>query len=102
MGRKEEAKIGTERVKILLEEAQKAANLERSRRYVKLARKVAARIRLRLSPTTKRKFCKYCNAYFIQGKNCRVRTRKGLIVVTCLQCGKQMRHRLKKAHSSAA
>ena len=100
MGRGEEAKIGAERVKILFEEAQKATNLERNRNYVKLARKVAARLRLGLSPATKRKFCKYCNIYFIQGKNCKVRTRNGLIVVTCLQCGKQARHRLKKLHTS--
>ncbi len=57
-------------------------------RYVQLARKIAMKVRLRLPRELKRRFCKHCYAYLAPGVNCRVRTGRGKVVITCLECRK--------------
>jgi ribonuclease P protein subunit RPR2 len=62
-----------------------------ARRYVRRARRVAERHRLTL-PTRFRRFtCDRCDAYLRPGRNARVRTRDGHVVVTC-DCGGQARY----------
>lgn len=62
-----------------------------SNRYVTLARKLAMKYKIRISPELKRKFCKHCYKYLVPGKNCRVRTHKGKVVYSCFNCKKFMR-----------
>jgi ribonuclease P protein subunit RPR2 len=86
--------IAAERIRRLQELAQEAArdgDDDRAREYVRLARRLAERNRLRLPRTFRRFTCDACDAYLIPGRNARVRTREGHVVVTC-DCGNQSRY----------
>jgi ribonuclease P protein subunit RPR2 len=63
----------------------------RARRYVRRARRVAERNRLPLPDRFKRFTCEACDAYLIPGRNARVRTQSGHVVITC-DCGEQGRY----------
>ena len=87
--------IARERIEILHERAAAAAredNHDRAREYVRRARRVAERNRLSLPQKFDRFTCDTCDAYLIPGKNARVRTQNGHVVVTC-DCGAQARYR---------
>jgi len=88
-------RIAKERIDILLKLAEKyvKSDLELSRRYVKLAKKIALRANFRLGKL-KRKFCKNCYTYFIPGYNCIVRlnSRERCVRIICLNCKKIYRH----------
>jgi ribonuclease P protein subunit RPR2 len=60
---------------------------ELSRRYVKLARKIAMKYRVRFTKEQKRMFCKACDAYLKQGKNSTIRLQHGKLVLRCSECG---------------
>jgi ribonuclease P protein subunit RPR2 len=67
------------------------AHPKRSNRYVKLARRIAMRYRVRMPRELKRQMCKHCHAYLVQGVTARTRLQDARITTTCLCCGKQMR-----------
>jgi len=86
--------IATERVERLHDLAREAARADRqdrAKRYVRLARRVAERHRLTLPRRFRRFTCDRCDAYLIPGRNARVRTRDGHVVVTC-DCGEHARY----------
>ncbi|TSD15727.1 ribonuclease P [Haloglomus irregulare] len=86
--------IATERIRRLQElarEAVRADRPDRARRYVRLARRVAERHRLTLPHRFRRFTCDRCDAYLVPGRNARVRTREGHVVVTC-DCGEHARY----------
>jgi len=65
-----------------------------AQRYVEIARKIAMRTRLHLPTEYRRLICRHCKSFILPGVNCRVRVRSGRephVVVTCLECGKDMR-----------
>tara|TARA_Y100000310_G_scaffold318878_1_gene373448 strand:+ start:16755 stop:17066 length:312 start_codon:yes stop_codon:yes gene_type:complete len=64
-------------------------------KYAKKARRIALKYKLKLPLKFKRKICKNCQSYLVPGKNLRVRTAKGHIVLYCLECKKFMRFRYK-------
>ena len=64
--------------------------------FVKKARRIAMKHRISLPRNIKRKFCKYCGAYFIAGKNYRVRMKEKKVIYTCLTCKRFMRFRVIK------
>ncbi len=64
---------------------------ERSNRYVQLARRLSMRYRVRMPQELKRRVCKHCHAYLVQGASARTRLQGTHITTTCLSCGKQMR-----------
>lgn len=72
--------------KIAFKDDPKLAN-----KYVKLARKNAMKINLRIPRGLKRKFCKHCYFYLVPGKNSRVRVHKSRIIYYCFNCKKYMR-----------
>lgn len=72
--------------KIVFRDNPKLAN-----RYVKLARKNAMSVNLRISNELRKKFCKHCDSYLVPGKNCRVRLHKNRIIYYCFNCKKYMR-----------
>lgn len=95
---KKQVKIAKERIKKLFEQAEirfkedpKLAN-----RYVYLARKIAMKLKIRIPPSLKRRFCKHCYSYLVPNKNCRVRIRKDKIIYTCFNCKKFMRFGYRK------
>ncbi|MFU8866873.1 ribonuclease P protein component 4 [Natronococcus sp.] len=86
--------VAAERIDRLHELARAAAaddDGERARYYVRLARRVAERNRLALPREFRRFTCDACDAYLHPGKNARVRTRDGHVVITC-DCGAQARY----------
>ena len=80
-----------ERLHDLARAAARAGDDDRAREYVRLTRRIAERNRLRLPRRFKRFTCDACDAYLVPGRNARVRTRTGHVVVTC-ECGVQARY----------
>ena len=85
-------KIAKERIAILIDEAEKTDDEKLAKRYVELAKKIGMRYNIRLSPSTKRKFCKYCHARLLSGW----RTKKGIKYIACKSCSKTIRFPFKK------
>lgn len=79
--------IAKERIKKLFEEAEKefSKHPERAHRYVELARKIAMKMKIRLTEY-RTKFCKHCYNYLKPGANCRVRTKNKKVIYYCLNC----------------
>jgi len=88
--------IVSERIERLFELAKENLNKnpERSRDYIKLARKIGMKYNLRLKKEQKRSFCKKCNQLLIQGKTSKVETysKKKLKIIKCLNCGNIYRY----------
>ncbi|EMA16205.1 MULTISPECIES: ribonuclease P protein component 4 [Haloarcula] len=80
-----------ERLQSLAREAVQAGNEERARSYVRRARRVAERHRLRLPRSFERSTCDACDTYLLHGHNARSRTQAGHVVITC-DCGSQSRY----------
>ncbi|MGE5555617.1 MAG: ribonuclease P protein component 4 [Methanocella sp.] len=92
--------IARERIGILFCQAKSVAkaNPKLASDYIRLARRIAMAAKVRLPLEFRRGTCRSCNALFLHGINCRVRVRQKRephVVVTCLNCGKQTRYRLK-------
>ncbi len=90
----DERTIARERIDRLAALAREAAadgESDRARRYVRRARRIGERHRLALPRRFERFTCDACDAYLLPGRNARVRTRSGHVVVTC-DCGAQARY----------
>jgi len=80
-----------DRLTTLAKEAVRADNPERARRYVRRARRISERNRIRLPREFVRFTCDRCDLYLIPGNNARVRLQDGHVVVTC-DCGEHARY----------
>ncbi len=93
MEKKAQKNIAKERIHVLFDQAKesfsKDSNL--SDRYVKIARDIAMRCKVRVPPELKKRFCKHCYSYLVPGINCRIRTKEGKVVYYCSKCRKFMR-----------
>jgi len=82
--------IAKERIQILLHLAEKefGRNLNRSIRYVELARKISLRYNVRMDKLQKSKFCKRCNSLMVPGLTSSVRLDSGrkLLIIKCKKC----------------
>jgi len=88
---KEMVKIAGERIDILFNAAEEEAladRLDRSDRYVELARKIGMRYNVRVPRHYKRRFCRHCHAYLQPSKTSRVRLRGKRVIVHCDNCGR--------------
>ena len=83
------------RIKELLKQAA-SADKELAERYVKIARDIAKKFKVRIPASLKKKFCKHCGSYFRLGDNCRVRINEGKMVYYCKECKHYMRFPYKK------
>lgn len=85
--------LARQRIERLFELAEDECALhpERSDRYVTLARRIGMKLRVRIPTPLKRKICKHCNCY-LSPERTRVRLRDGILTITCLRCGGQMRY----------
>jgi ribonuclease P protein subunit RPR2 len=86
--------IAVERIERLQELARNAVregHEERSRRYVRRARRIAERNRLTLPREFVRFSCDRCDLSLVPGRNARVRLQDDHVVITC-DCGEQGRH----------
>lgn len=94
-------RIAAQRVQTLFHLARENINEDYAlaQRYVEMARKIAMAARIHLPKEYRRQVCRHCKSFILPGVNCRVRVRQRRephIVITCLNCGKQMRTPLKK------
>jgi ribonuclease P protein subunit RPR2 len=78
---KEKVEIFFQKAHDVFKKDKKLAN-----KYVHKARKLTMKVRMRLAPDLKRKFCKYCHSYLMPGENLRVRTQHGKLVYYCYEC----------------
>ncbi|HUU76630.1 MAG TPA: ribonuclease P [Methanoregulaceae archaeon] len=69
-----------------------------SHRCVHLARKIAMRQRIRIDRRFRRRFCHHCYHYLVPGVNMRARVKRGMVVITCLECRRQMRIPIRRRH----
>lgn len=90
---KEFKEIAKERIEVLFEEAKMAFNSDPklSNRYVKLARELAMKAKVKIPSLLKKRFCKHCYSYLVPSKNVRIRLQKAKLVYYCLNCKKYMR-----------
>ncbi len=80
-----------ERLHALAREAAIEGHADRARECVRLARRVAERNRRSLPRKFKRFTCDACDSYLRPGRNCRVRTQDGHVVINCA-CGAKARY----------
>lgn len=86
--------IAAERIERLTELAREATlsgDEERARRYVRRAKRIAERHRLRQPRALRRHTCDACDRYLVVGRNARHRLQDGHVVITC-DCGHQQRY----------
>ena len=90
ISKKKQKEIAKERIKILFQQAEKvfSENKGLANRYVTLSRKIAMKVRMRIPKEYKRKFCKHCYKFLRPGKNSRIRTRDGKVIISCFECKK--------------
>lgn len=81
-----------ERLHGLAREAAADGEFDRSREYVRLARRIAERNRCGLPTAFQRSTCDDCDVYLRPGRNARVRVHRGRVVVRCLDCGATKRY----------
>ncbi|MBX0324659.1 ribonuclease P [Halomicroarcula sp. F13] len=90
----DEATIARERIdrlQSMAREAVREGRDDRAREYVRRARRIAERHRLRLPRAFERSICRSCDTFLVPGRNARVRTQSGHVVVTC-ECGSHARY----------
>ncbi|MEM2300192.1 MAG: ribonuclease P protein component 4 [Candidatus Hadarchaeales archaeon] len=94
-------KIALERIERLLDLAEEIyeSNPQLAERYVQLAWKIKTRYTIRFSKILKRRFCKKCFSIWIPGKTVRVRIKRGIIIWSCLSCGRVYRIPFKQQKS---
>lgn len=61
-------------------------------RYVRKARNTAMKSRLQLPPELKKRFCRFCGAFWVPGRTVRVRLQNRKVVYFCLKCKRFTRH----------
>lgn len=98
INKKKQKEIAQERIKQLFKQAGEvfSKNKYLAHRYVNLARTLAMKVKIRIPLELKRRFCKYCYNYLLPGKNSRVRTKGGKVIISCFECKKFMRIPLRK------
>jgi ribonuclease P protein subunit RPR2 len=72
---------------------------ELAQRYVKIARRIAMKTKLRLPKEYRSLICRHCKSFIYPGVNCRIRIqqrREPHMVITCMNCGKHSRLPLRK------
>ncbi|TGC06766.1 ribonuclease P protein component 4 [Methanolobus halotolerans] len=86
--------IAAERISYLFDMAGREYpyNPGRSDRYVSLAKKIGMRYRVSIPSELKKRMCKGCGSFLTPGGNCRVRLKNGLLIITCIKCGKVQRY----------
>ena len=57
-----------------------------SDKYVRMARRIAMKHKIRLNSLLKRQICKNCHKYLVLGVNSRVRLHKSRLIYYCMSC----------------
>lgn len=84
-----------EKIKEYFKKAEETPSQAWANTFIRKARNLAMKFKIRLSSEQKRKFCKHCYAYFKPPKNVRIRTKDGFLIYYCLNCKKYSKFRYK-------
>jgi len=89
-----QVKMAKRRIKFLFDEAKDSfkKDIKQSDKYMKLARRIAMRYKIKLPSELKRRICKHCHRYLVPGVNCRVRIHKHRVIHYCMNCRHYTRH----------
>jgi ribonuclease P protein subunit RPR2 len=89
----QQKKLALDEITALFKQAKDTFNKDHALadKYIKKARRIALKYKVKLPLKFKRSICKNCHSYLIPGRNCRVRTHKGHVVYYCLECKGFMR-----------
>ncbi|TMI07834.1 ribonuclease P [Candidatus Bathyarchaeota archaeon] len=94
------ATVARERIEILLRQADAVLpqDVELSKRYAGLAKKISRRTKVRIPQEKKRCLCKNCGQPLVPGRNARIRLRpvNSRIIISCLGCGAIRRYPYRK------
>ncbi len=97
--------IAGQRIEILLHHARHdaVAEPEQSRSYVRLARRIGAHYRVKLSRKEKDSFCGRCNTMLVPGATATVvvASSKGFVAYRCATCGAEKHVFYRKRNASA-
>ena len=90
-------KIAKERIKLMFELAKDnfKKDSKLSDKYVRIARRIAMKHKIRLAASLKKRFCKHCHKYLMPSVNCRVRLHKHRLIYYCFGCKHYTRHPIK-------
>lgn len=94
LSKKEIAERRIEKLFKLAEEELRKGNLDRTKRYIGLARKIGTKCQYTLPKELKRKFCKKCNMLLIPGVSCKTKLNKKTqtIDIKCFNCNNIRRY----------
>ena len=92
-----QVEIAKKRIKFLFQEAKDVVKKDQklADKYVKTARKIAMKYKIKLPSSLKKRFCKNCHSYLVPGVNSRVRIHKHRIIYYCFNCKHYMRHHVR-------
>ena len=90
-------KIALARIDFLLNDAKKKfkENKQISSKYVKIARRIAMKYKVKFNKEQKKMFCKNCYNFLMPSVNSRVRIHKHRVIYYCYECREYMRHPVK-------
>ena len=90
-------KIAEARIKLMFQLAKEVFKKDSklADKYIKIARRIAMKYKIRLSASFKKQFCKHCHKFLVPSINCRVRIHKHRLIYYCLECKHYMRHPIK-------
>ena len=92
-----QVEIAKKRIKFLFNEAKGVFKNDPNlaSKYVKTARRIAMKYKIKLPSSLKKRFCKNCYSYLVPGVNSRVRIHKHRVIYYCFNCKHYMRHPVK-------
>ena len=93
----QQQKIAKRRVNYLFQLAKEhfRQDSKLSDKYVKTARRIAMKHKIRLSSLLKKQFCRNCHKYLVAGVNSRVRLHKSRLIYYCMSCRHYTRQPIK-------
>ena len=93
----QQQRIAEKRIKFLFQQAKEhfKQDSKLSDKYIKLARRIVMKYKVKLTSEMKKRFCKNCHKYLVPGVNCRIRLHKHRLIVYCFACKHFMRHPIK-------
>ena len=65
-------------------------NTKLSKRYIRLAKKIAMRHNVKMPKELRKKYCRKCYSLFNSG-NSKIRIKKGFKTIKCMECNSYMR-----------
>jgi len=87
---------------LMAEKMASSGDITLSNRYVEIARKISMRYKISIPKEFKRRVCKNCYKYLVQGLNCRIRIHRGKLIIYCYNCKNYTRIPIKNDKYSSA